>query len=229
MNLFGWGLRARWERAARSAKPGTALHRYLSERPPTRATPSDEVPLLAVDLETTGLDPKTDYILAVGFVPVDGAAIRLDGAREYVVKVPREVGQSATVHGITDDEMQARGWPLAHVLEEVLTALTGRVLLAHYSTIEEEFLSRACRSVYGAAMPARVVDTLELERRLTTNEYDDPRKGTLRLGNARDRHHLPRYRGHAALSDALACAELYLAQRAVFAERGQRTLGALSS
>ena len=42
----------------------------------------------------------------------------------------------------------------------------------------------------------------------------EPEPGALRLWAARKRRGLPVYRAHEALSDALACAELYLAQRA---------------
>ena len=55
--------------------------------------------LLAVDLETTGLDPQRDEILSIGMVPVDGLSIVLSGARHMVVRGARSVGQSAVVHG----------------------------------------------------------------------------------------------------------------------------------
>lgn len=225
--MIGLGLRGKRERALRKAGADSALGRHLAVAPPRRSTPTSTVPLLAVDLETTGLDPKTDQILSVGFVPVDGEVVDLSGARELVVRAEGEVGQSAVVHGLTDDVV-AGGRPLAEVLDVVLEALTGRVLLAHYSPIEEGFLSMACRRIHGAPLALRVVDTLELERRLTTNEYDDPRAGSLRLGAARRAHGLPPYSAHAALTDALACAELYLAQRAVFSERGTTSLGGLT-
>lgn len=221
--MIGFGLGAGRARALRKAGAESALGRHLAVPPPEVSTPTGQAPLLAVDLETTGLDPKRDRILSVGFVPVDGDVIELSGARQFVVAGEGEVGQSAVVHGLTDDVVAA-GRPLAEVLETVLEALTGRVLLAHYATIEEGFLSAACRRVFGAPLALRVVDTLELQRRLTTNEYDDPRAGTLRLGAARRAHGLPDYRAHAALTDAVACAELYLAQRSVFAERGSETL-----
>ena len=40
-----------------------------------------------------------------------------------------------------------------------------------------------------------------------------PRGEDLRLARVRQRYGLPRYGSHNALSDALACAELYVAQR----------------
>ena len=106
----------------------------------------------------------------------------------------------------------------------LLQALAGRVLLAHHARIETTFLSVACGRTWGADLPCPAVDTLELERRLTTSAWQpDPREGTLRLSQARRRHGLPTYRAHHALGDALACAELYLAQAAELRAAGPVT------
>lgn len=180
--------------------------------------------LLAVDLETTGLDPERDEILSVGLVPVDGERVVLSGARRMLVRGADDVGQSAAVHGLTDDEVAA-GADLSEALTLVLRALTGRVLLAHHVTLEREFLSAACRRVLGAPLVCPGVDTMALERRLVVRGWgDEPPEGSLRLQAARDRHGLPRYRSHEALTDALACAELYLAQVAALGQGRPVTL-----
>jgi DNA polymerase-3 subunit epsilon len=57
------------------------------------------------------------------------------------------------------------------------------------------------------------VDTMELQSRvLRSHAGDDLPPGALRLTTARAHLGLPRYAAHEALTDALACAELYLAQ-----------------
>ena len=73
-------------------------------------------------------------------------------------------------------------------------------------------------------MPCVVVDTLDLERRVVAGGWGrDAGAGALRLWAARERHGLPVYRAHEALTDALACAELYLAQRAELEARSPET------
>ncbi|MGB7818654.1 MAG: exonuclease domain-containing protein [Ornithinibacter sp.] len=218
MRLFRRGAgndRAR-ARALRRAAPGP-LRAFLETGPPPRDTPLDQLGLLALDIETTGLDPRTDAVLSVGFVDVDGGDVRLDTARRIVVADgagARGVGQSATVHGLTDDDLAA-GLPLSQVVATVLAALRGRVLLAHYATIETGFLGAACERLWGADMACSAVDTLDLERRaVSTGWGSEPAPGSLRLSRARERLGLPLYRSHEALTDAVACAELYLAQRA---------------
>ena len=49
-----------------------------------RRQPWDEVTYMALDLETTGLDPHRDRILSVGMVPLSGGLIRW-GDRRYTL------------------------------------------------------------------------------------------------------------------------------------------------
>lgn len=187
---------------------------------PALDTPLADAPLLAIDLETTGLDPATDRILSIGFVPVDGDTIRLSGAQHMVVRADGEVGESATFHGITDDALTA-GVPLREALAATLEALRGRALLAHHAKIETDFLAAACRAEFGAAPEFLVVDTLWLGQEYLERTIEAIPRGHLRLFSLRDRFRLPRYKAHDALIDAIACAELYLA---LTAELGMTTL-----
>lgn len=230
---FGPSGGERGRRRAAAKLPECGLKRYLEAPVPDASTPVEELALLAVDVETTGLDPRRDRVLAVGFVPVDGLRIVLGGSGSVVVRSDASsdddgVGQSAVVHGLTDDRI-AEGVPVSEALDLVFDALAGRVLLAHYSRIEVDFLGALCRRTYGVKPPLVAVDTLGLQRRVTATRIDmgfpsDHSVEDLRLWGSRERYGLPRYRAHDALVDALACAELYLAQAAELEQRGARTL-----
>ena len=224
MTLFRRSAQHRRERALQRAAPGP-LHDYLVVPPPGPATPLDDLRLLAVDIETTGLDTRRDRVLSIGWVPVDGGRVVLGGAGRAVVRDGAGVGQSAAVHGLTDDRL-AGGEPLEDVVARLLSALTGRVLLAHFARIETGFLGSVCERVWGAPLACVVVDTFELERREVVQGGgwgSEPEAGALRLWAARERRGLPVYRAHEALTDALACAELYLAQRAGLQARSPGT------
>lgn len=197
-------------------------------------TPLGDVELLAIDLETTGLDPRRHELLSVGLVPVRGGQVVLGGARHLPVRPRGDVGDSAVVHGLTDDALAAAP-PLAEVLPEVLGALVGerpgpdgtpyrRVLLAHFAQVETSFLAAASRATYGAAVGLQVVDTLEVELRLLRAQHHELMPGQVRLDACRRRRGLPRYRAHSAVVDALACAELFLAQCAELEARRDRPL-----
>lgn len=191
-----------------------ALAHFQKVAQPTKNTALAELPLLAVDMETTGLKADRDRILSIGWVPVNGVEIDLSGAGYVVVRHEGvEVGDSATIHRLTDDEVSL-GIPEKEAITIVLEALAGRVLLAHFAALENNFLDAACRRHFGGGFKAPVVDTFSIERRHMERMGTYPRGEDLRLARVRARYGLPSYGNHNALSDALACAELYLAQRA---------------
>jgi DNA polymerase-3 subunit epsilon len=190
------------------------LRDYLAQPLPGPRRDYRQTEFLAIDLETTGLDVKRDLILSVGYVTLHGDRVDLGSARHRVIRIDRSIPEaSAVIHQITDDQ-SARGLELEDVMAELLASLAGNVMIAHQATIECGFLGNACRRLWYAGLPARVVDTQVLARR-TFERRQIPVKGSdLRLHALGDRYNLPRYGAHNALSDSLAAAELFLAQAA---------------
>lgn len=142
------------------------LKEFYATRPPADNTPLEELPLLAVDVETTGLKPGKHQLVSIGWVPVDGTRIDLSGAG-YVVLRGAEgftVGSSATIHQLTDDQIAA-GIDHTDAVGQLLRALTGRVLLGHFVAMEEGFLSLACERLFDAPLKVPMVDTFAIERR----------------------------------------------------------------
>lgn len=192
--------------------PESPLKRFVSAEKPEPKSPVTTLKLLATDIETTGFNPAKDQVLSIGFVPVNGLEVDLAGARQILIRPSVEVGDSATVHGLTDDAL-ANAVELHVALDQWLDAMAGRVLLAHHAAIEMGFLGRACRALYGYQPRFPVVDTMSMQFKLLTRGFDDePPSGSLRLNAARSQYGLPRYGAHNSLTDALACAELYLAE-----------------
>ncbi len=183
-------------------------------------TPVAQAAFLAVDLETTGLDPGRDHIVSLAWVPIVGGEVALGEADGELVKPPAgaQVGTSATVHGLTDDAV-AVATPLDQVVPRLLEALQGRVLVAHHAPIELGFLRGPVRRVAGSRRRHPVVDTMTIQHRLEVGPHGEVRPGRLRLDEARRSFALPRYGAHSALTDAIATAELLLAQIAELEHR----------
>ena len=212
--MFGLSKR---ERALKKATG--ALAEFYQVLQPSPRAPLVDLPMLAVDVETTGLSPRDDRLLSIGWVPIDGGAVTLAGAGHMVLQQQdgTSVGKSATIHGLTDDALRA-GTPAAEAVTGLLRALQGRVMVVHYAAMEQGFLSAACAQHFGAELHVPIVDTFAVERRHMERMGTYPRGEDLRLARVRQRYGLPQYRNHNALTDALACAELYLALAA--ASRG---------
>ncbi|MEX3516396.1 exonuclease domain-containing protein [Corynebacterium camporealensis] len=178
---------------------------------PAKNTPVADVPFLAVDFETTGTDPRRDHIVSMGWIPLQGSEIHLGGAGYHVIK-GAAVGESALIHGLTDTDV-ASGVSLEEGLDELLAALDGRILLAHFAGLELGFLRKAVDEVHNKKLQLRAVDTFALERRHMERMGTYPRGEDLRLQRACERYGLPKHGAHNAAGDALACAELFLAQQ----------------
>jgi DNA polymerase III subunit epsilon len=207
----GWALEYRRRRLLGRAGAGPLREFY---RQPFVAGGSDcrELRFVALDLETTGLDPMSDAILSIGLVEIHRQRIDLSSACHVLLRADRPIPeQSVIIHRITDDQA-ADGERLESVLPGLLARLAGKVLVAHHADFEMRFLGQACQRLYGAGFLMPVIDTQRIARRGLErgNQVIGPQ--TLRLAECRRRHGLPRYRLHNALSDALACAELFLVQ-----------------
>lgn len=187
----------------------------------TADTPLQDVPLLALDVETTGLNPATDGIVSVGLVPMSLDRIRASQGRHWLVK-PRVplADEAVTFHGITHQQLR-QAPDLDDVLADLLTIMAGQVMVVHCRDIERQFLDQALRRRIGEGIEFPVIDTMELEARLHRRPPPPwwrrlgrplPPPVSIRLAASRARYGLPRYRLHHALSDALASAELLQAQ-----------------
>jgi len=182
-------------------------------------TPLNEVPFVALDFETTGLNPQEHGIVSAGMVPFTLARIRCRKASHFIVK-PRQtlLSESVTIHGITHSDVQSAP-DLDDVLHDFLPKLAKKIVVVHYRQIERNFLNLALLTRIQEQLFFPVVDTMVLEQKILRKQRSVissllGRRSTLslRLPDIRERYGLPRYHLHHAMTDALATAELLQAQ-----------------
>ncbi|NVK71830.1 MAG: 3'-5' exonuclease [Oceanospirillaceae bacterium] len=177
-------------------------------------TALEDTPLLALDLETTGLDPSQDEIISLGLIPLTNKTIRCQGAQYWMAKPERSLNaESVTIHEITHTEL-AEAPRLHAILDEILVALAHQVVVVHCVAIERQFLLEASMKIYGYPLYFPVLDTMDIERQATFKPWWKRfgKQPSLRLDACRQRYKLPRYKAHHALTDALSSAELLQAQ-----------------
>src|SRR4030095_10655942 len=85
-----------------SAEFVTRYRRFFEHTWGDRAS-IDQVRFVALDCETTGLNPRTDRIVTIGTVAVVEGEIVLNDSFESLLKVSMNTG-AVTVHGVTRDE-----------------------------------------------------------------------------------------------------------------------------
>ncbi|EAQ29068.1 DNA polymerase III subunit epsilon [Erythrobacter sp. NAP1] len=203
---------ARWriERALAALRQSdlSLLQDYANAAWPSANTPASEAHFLALDFELDGLR-KGAHLLQAGWTPFTAGGITFQNARSLDIRSDATLNREAvTVHGIGEDRASA-GLPIGKVAEELLTALAGRVIVAHAAAIEVTAIKEAAKSLYNVNLPVRSICTLRLEKHIHPGNFG---ADAYRLGPTRERYGLPEYRAHDALTDAIAAAELFQAQ-----------------
>lgn len=181
--------------------------------------PIEKVPFVALDFETTGLDPFHDDIVSIGLVHFDLRRVYCKQGSHWLI-CPRQplTESSIVIHGITHSEIREAP-DLLTILEDLLAALSGKMIVVHYNRIERQFLNSALLARLGEGIHFPVIDTMNIEACLTRkcvkkfwNRMKREKLGSLHLGACRERYGLPPYQAHHALADAIATAELFQAQ-----------------
>lgn len=189
----------------------TLLYSDSKEARQSLQGPWQEARYIALDLETDGLSPQQDRILAIGWLPIEPPRIKLNRADYGVLKSDQPLSQSAVIHQLSEGDMQG-GESAAAVLRRLAKSLQGAVIVAHHASFDWQFLQRAFARADIECRPLALMDTLRLEQNRLQRQKDWLEKGELTLAACRERYGLPPMRQHHALSDAVACGELFLAQ-----------------
>lgn len=183
------------------------------------STPIRDVPMVALDFETTGLDVNNDSIVSIGLVDMSTTRIRCAKAKHWLVKPDSQLrSKSVVVHGITHSAV-ADAPDFSTVIDQLLQHLQGKIIVVHHSPIERAFLNAALKRHINEGIEFPVIDTMALEARFCRKINKSiwrlllsRKPASIRLTDSRTRYHLPYYRQHHAMTDALACAELLQAQ-----------------
>lgn len=169
-------------------------------------------PLVGVDTETTGVDPRRARIVTAALVIRDGQ----DTTRTWLAVPDQEIPTAAEqIHGISTEYARAHGRPavdvlseLANELEEVLTA--GIPIVAFNAPYDLEIIERELDRLGLPTLTDRlgeirpVIDPLVLDRRLV-----EKRRGKRRLVDLLDVYGLSSDRNlHTADVDVQATLDL---------------------
>ena len=151
---------------------------------------------VAFDLETTGLDARSDEIIEIG------AVIMKDGQEMDRFQTFVDPGRSLTqkivdLTGITDKMLE--GAPkIAEILPKFLEFCGDRPLVAHNADFDVGFVAAACNRL-GLPFEPTSADTLILAQNLM------PQLGKFKLNIVSDALSLPEFNHHRAGDDAVTC------------------------
>ena len=197
----------------------------LHDQPPPPAaldasTRMDDLPVVILDTETTGLDVARDRIVSIGAVRMQGRIayphVALDRLVNPGVAIP---AASTSVHGITDT-MVADAPRFADLHADLAGFLKGCVLVGHNIGFDGALLRAECGRGDLPWQDPPTLDTGHVAAALFPEMTD------LSLDAIAERVGVETKGRHTALGDCLVTAEIFARLIAVMADRGVATFEA---
>lgn len=197
------------------------LHDSLpAPEPVTPATPLENLPLIVLDCETTGLKVDSDRVLSIGAIRLTGTRRHRSHTLDLVVNPGVPIPPASTrIHGI-DDEMVRAAPPFAAVHAQIVEFAAGCIYVGHNVGFDTAMLAGEARRA-GLPWPEPLqIDTLLLVAALRPDLSD------LNLESIAGWLGVTAIGRHTALGDALVTAEIWRRIVPLLAEVGVTTWGA---
>lgn len=185
---------------------------------PRDQTPLEALPALALDLETTGLDPATDRALAVGAIAALGGRLLRSRTIDRLIDPGGPVpARSTAVHGITGD-MVAGQPSFAALWPDIERLMRNRLLIGHNIGFDLAVLRHETARAGIAFTAPDALCTMRLYAAL------EPKQTALDLDRVAEALGVEVTGRHTAFGDALVTAEVWVRLIPLLHARGIRTL-----
>lgn len=214
-----------WVKQRRASTIGTHDPNHLPTPQMAGDQKLSECRLIVLDLETTGLHPGKDQVIAIGAVAITGQVIHLGDQFDLILRRPElDISETVLIHGIGPEAL-TQGHETEDALLYLLEWMDGDPILAYHSAFDQRFLEKTLRQSLGYSQNHTWIDVAELLPAV----FPDTKTGGRGLDNWADFFNLEVSERHHAAADALATAELTLIALNKAQKDGVSTLSELSS
>ncbi|MBS0501184.1 MAG: 3'-5' exonuclease [Burkholderiaceae bacterium] len=180
------------------------------------APPPDE--WVALDCETTGLNTRTDEIIAIGAVRIKGRRILTSQRLELLIRPEKAVSaDSIRVHRLREQDV-AGGLPAPEAVRRLLHFIGARPLVGYFLEFDVAMINRVARPLLGMGLPQPQIEVSRLYydhkfRQLPPYQQHDQADIDLRFATIMADLGLPTRDAHDALNDAVMAALAFIRLR----------------
>lgn len=171
--------------------------------------PYDGDEIVALDFETTGLNPKLDEVISIGAVVIKGQKVitstQLDLAIKPTKAIPRE---AIKIHRIRNQDA-AEGMSLAQALPLLLQFIGNRPILGYFVKFDLALLNRCCQQQFGFQLPNDAIELCNIYYKKVNAYYPDAWVDH-QFETLAKTLEIPVIGRHSAVGDAVTTALMYL-------------------
>lgn len=192
--------------------------RFLVDAPP----PGEWV---ALDCETTGLNPRSDEIIAIGAVRIVGNRVLTSERMDLLVRPEHGVSaESIRVHRLREQDVQD-GVPAEEAMRRLLHFIGARPLVGYYLEFDVAMINRTLKRTLGLTLPQEKIEVSRLYydhvfQQLPPHKQQENTDIDLRFATIMDALGLPTREAHDALNDAVMAALAFIKLRVLRGEAG---------
>ncbi|MDB5886847.1 MAG: Exonuclease, RNase and polymerase [Polaromonas sp.] len=182
------------------------------------AAPSDE--WVALDCETTGLNVRTDDIIALGAVRIRGNRIMTSECLELLVRPEKRrfSAESVRVHRLREQDV-AQGIGADDAMRQLMHFIGSRPLVGYYLEFDVAMINRVLFPMLGMGLPQPKIEVSSLYYDYKFNQLPSHARGNaaidLRFDSLMKDLDLPVWPAHDALNDAVMAALAFLKLQAL--------------
>ena len=190
---------------------GDPRFRFMWDQPP-----GDE--WVALDCETTGLDVKTDDIIAIGAVRIRGNRIMTSERLELLVRPEKRrlSANSVRVHRLREQDV-AQGLSANEAMTQLLHFIGSRPLVGYYLEFDVAMINRVLFPMLGVGLPQPKIEVSALYYDYKYQQLPQHARDSgaidLRFASLMNDLDLPLWSAHDALNDAVMAALAFLKLR----------------
>jgi DNA polymerase-3 subunit epsilon len=180
------------------------------------APPKDE--WVALDCETTGLDTRTDDIIAIGAVRICGNRVMTSERLELLVRPDKQriSAEAVRVHRLREQDV-AQGVSADEAMVQLMRFIGSRPLVGYYLEFDVAMINRVLFPILGMGLPQEKIEVSGLYydykyQQLPSSARDHPTID-LRFDTLMRDLDLPLWPAHDALNDAVMAALAFVKLR----------------
>lgn len=165
--------------------------------------------LVAIDCETTGLNPRTDHIISIAAVKIRDTEVLTSERLELLVRPPVSMtGENVAIHRLRPIDL-AEGLEIMEALDRLLRFVGSRPLVGYYLKFDVAMVDKYLKRLVGFALPNKRIEVSSMYYDRVVRRHPG-RYVDLTFNHILTDLGLPQWAQHDAFNDALMAALIYL-------------------